>query len=212
MYKLYYYPRNASWAPHLILKDLGLDYKLELVDRKTDAQKSEDYLKLNPTGRIPTLVTDNHVICESAAIALYLCEQHPEGNLLPPLGTIERSLCYQWLFYLTSTLQPELMLYFYPDKHTTNHSLSRSIIEAQEDRVAGMLSILNDQIGHRYYLVGHSISICDYFLFMLCHWASHFKKQPLTFTNLARCLKNLASMETFKAVCALEKTNIDIYK
>ena len=67
MYKLFYYPRNASWAPHLVLKELGVDHELILVDRKTNAHKSEQYMMLNPTGRIPTLIDGDLVIFESAA-------------------------------------------------------------------------------------------------------------------------------------------------
>ncbi|WP_444957948.1 glutathione S-transferase family protein [Microbulbifer sp. ZKSA002] len=212
MYKLFYYPRNASWAPHLILKELGVEFELVLVDRRSEAQKAAEYLELNPTGRIPTLVDGGSALFESAAIALYLCEKHPEAELLPQANSTERALCYQWLFYLTSTLQPELMIYFYPEKHTTNNNSTPSIVEAQEQRITDMYGILNDQIGDREYLVGNKISICDYFLFMLCHWGSGFKTPPIAFPNLARCLRNLASKEAFQAVCTTEGTKLDIYK
>ncbi|MGI5310016.1 glutathione S-transferase family protein [Rheinheimera sp. WS51] len=211
MYKLFYYPGNASFAIHLILKDLGVEYKLEFVDRKSQSQKSKEYLRLNPTGRIPTLLDNGQAIFESGAIALYLAEKHPEHQLLPPLGTTERASCLQWLFYLTSTLQPELMVYFYPEKHTTNATLCQSIVTAQENRIISMYGILNDQLGERDYLIGSSISICDYFLFMLCHWGSEFKFAPMKFPNLARCLKRLAHTETFQEVCATEGASLAVY-
>lgn len=53
-----------------------------LVDRETEAQKSEQYLALNPMGRIPTLVDADLVLFESPAICLYLAEQHPEAKLI----------------------------------------------------------------------------------------------------------------------------------
>lgn len=212
MYKLFYFPRNASWAPHLILKELGVDFELIFVDRKSQSQKTEDYLRLNPTGRIPTLVDGNQAIFESGAIALYLSEKHPEVKLIPSLDTPERALCYQWLFYLTSTLQPELMVYFYPEKHTDNTGYCSSIVAAQEDRITQMFSILDDQIGSNTYLIGNTITICDYFLFMLCHWGSEFKRPPLDFSNLARCLKGLASRVSFQEVCTAEGTSLEIYR
>ncbi len=58
MYQLYYYPLNASMAPHFILEALNVDFQLITVDRKSNAQKSDDYLALNPAGRIPTLIDD----------------------------------------------------------------------------------------------------------------------------------------------------------
>ncbi|WP_256474220.1 hypothetical protein [Microbulbifer okhotskensis] len=65
MYKLFYYPRNASWAPHMILKKMGVEYETILTDRKAVEQKSSEYMRLNPTGRIPKLLDENLIISES---------------------------------------------------------------------------------------------------------------------------------------------------
>jgi glutathione S-transferase len=211
VYKLFYYPRNASWAPHLILKELGVDYQLELVDRKSEAQKSAEYLALNPTGLIPTLVDGDKVLLESAAIGFYLCEKHSETNLLPPIGHPLRQSCFQWMFFLTSTIQSELMIYFYPEKHTTDSKHSNSIITAQEDLIGKGLSLLDQQIAEQNYLVGNQITICDYFLFMMCHWASEIHRPPLHFKNLARVMRSLARRESFKEVCEVEGTSLAIY-
>ena len=83
MYQLYYYPGNASLAPHFVLEEMGVDFELVLVDRKSKAQKSSAYMALNPTGRIPTLVDGNLVIFESPAICLHLCEKNTESKLIP---------------------------------------------------------------------------------------------------------------------------------
>ena len=47
---LYYYPDNASTFPHMLLRELGVPFELRLVDRKQDAQRSAEYLRLNPQG------------------------------------------------------------------------------------------------------------------------------------------------------------------
>lgn len=80
MYHLYYYPCNASLAPHFILKHLPVAHELILVERQSKAQKSPEYLALNPAGRIPTLTFDNQVLFESAAICWFLAETHPDAN------------------------------------------------------------------------------------------------------------------------------------
>ena len=79
MYQLHYFQSNASAAPHMMLEELGQKYDLVLVDRAANAQKSKEYLKINPNGRIPALVDGDLVMFEAAAIALHLVDQHPEA-------------------------------------------------------------------------------------------------------------------------------------
>ena len=74
MYALYYYPGNASLLPHMALREIGATFELRLVDRTQDAQKSPDYLRLNPNGRIPVLIDGDLVLFETAAIVLHLVD------------------------------------------------------------------------------------------------------------------------------------------
>lgn len=211
MYKLFYYPRNASWAPHLLLTEMGVDFDLVLVDRKSNAQKDAEYLKLNPTGRIPTLAFGNKIIYESAAICLFLCEQHPEKNMIPPAGSFERAKFYQWLFYLNASLQPELMIYFYPQKHTLENIGIAQIRAAQENRVIEMLGHIDKELEAKDYLVGDHITACDFVLFMLSHWASGLNTPPISMPNLGGYLKRLAKRDSVRRVCEIESTSLSMY-
>ena len=55
MIELYYFPSNASFAPHVLLQELGVPFQLRLVDRDRDEHKSPEFLKLNPNGLLPAL-------------------------------------------------------------------------------------------------------------------------------------------------------------
>jgi len=208
MYTLYYYPLNASMAPHFVLEEMGIDYKLQLVDRKSNAHKSDDYLSLNPTGRIPTLVDDGSAIFESAAICLHLCDSNPDKSLMPKVSDKNRPLFYQWLMYLNNTVQAELMLYFYPEKHSSKEADINAIMNIQELRITDMFALLDSELIGKDYLVGDSITVCDYFLFMLAVWADEFKQPPLSFKNLSRYLKKLAKRDAVIHVC--EKENLSL--
>lgn len=97
--KLFYFPGNASMAPHFVLEEIGLPFELAFVDRTQEAHKSADYLKLNPNGLIPVLVDGDLVLYETAAICLHLADTHPDKKLAPALGTHERSRFYTWLMW-----------------------------------------------------------------------------------------------------------------
>ncbi len=198
-------------APHFILEELQVDFELVKVDRKTNAQKSSDYLALNPSGRIPTLVADDLVIFESAAICIHLAESHPNSNLLPQVGSPDRPKFFQWLMYLTNTVQAELMVYFYPQKHTRVESESVNIVEAQESRITDMFELLDKELINKEFLIGEKITICDFYLFMLAVWADEMKKPPLAFNNLAKYLRGLAKQQAIINVCQKENLSLADY-
>ncbi len=83
MYKLFYAPGSASMVIHQLLIELNQPVELVLLDFTTDQQKSADFRRLNPQGRVPVLVDDTTVLFESEAIMLYLTEKHQQ---LAPLA------------------------------------------------------------------------------------------------------------------------------
>ena len=105
MLVLYYYPENASLAPHFLLAETGADYALKLVDRSSDAQKLKEYLKLNQVGRIPALVHGDLVQFESHAICICICELDATSRFIRPLGDPARPKFFQWPAYRNNTLQ-----------------------------------------------------------------------------------------------------------
>ena len=199
-------------APHFMLEELNVEFELIKVDRKSNEQKSKDYLVLNPAGRIPTLIDNGQVIFESPAICIHLAESNPQANLIPAIGSPNRALFFQWMMYLTNTVQAELMIYFYPQKHTADEQSIAGMVAVQEKRITEMLALLDHELEGKDYLVGDSISACDFFLFMLAVWADEFKKPPLAFTNLSRYLRKLAQHESIIQVCKKEGLSLADYQ
>jgi glutathione S-transferase len=231
MYQLYYSPGNASIAVHILLaairKTQPIDYELKLVDRDNNWHKSAEYMQLNPTGRIPTFIDTNPqsnsnpqsntndqqplVIFESVAICQYLLDKHPQVNLQPDRASALNGSFYQWLMYLNSTVQSEILLHFYPDRYTRDKDTAPAISAMAELRVTEMFELLDKQLAGVDYLVGDQLSLCDIFLFMIANWASGFNKAPLTMPNLSRYLKQLAQLPLIKETYLKEGKNIDHY-
>jgi glutathione S-transferase len=171
MYVLHYYPSNANLAPHMVLEELGVSYRLELVDRAKGAHKSPDYLELNPAGLIPVLVDDGLVLPESAAICLHLADRHPDGRLAPALGTADRAHYYRWFAYLTNTLQAEILTHSYPERLADDETGAQAIRRHAQQRIAEMLDLIANHLQARGpWLLGATYSAVDPFLFMLCRW------------------------------------------
>lgn len=80
---LYWAAGTCALATHLALEEAGADYRAVRVDFKTEQQRSPEYLKLNPKGRVPALVTGHGVLTETPALLQYVGQRHPQARLLP---------------------------------------------------------------------------------------------------------------------------------
>lgn len=83
MLTLYITPGTCSRASHIALAESGLDYQVSLIRFAEGEQRSPAYLKVNPKGRVPALMTDKGVLTETVALLPYIAQLVPEKNLAP---------------------------------------------------------------------------------------------------------------------------------
>ncbi len=200
MYQLNYFPANANAAPHMLLEEMGVEYTLRLVDRSTNAQKSEEYLKLNPNGRIPTLVDKDLVLFEAAAIVLHLVDQHPDCGLAPKVGMPGRAKFYQWLTFLTNSLQEELMTWQYPERLAGDDAAAREIVKrGAEARASAFLDVIEDHLkANGPFFLGKKLSAADFYLVMLARWARAMGKPPRSRPNIAKLLDKVTALPSVR--------------
>ena len=212
MYQLHYFPSNANAAPHMVLEELGENYELVLVDRAANAQKSNDYLKINPNGRIPTLVDGKLVLFEAAAIVLHLVDRHPQAGLAPKVGTAERAKFYQWMTFLTNSLQEELMIWQYPDRLTGEEAAATEIVKrGAEKRAGAYLDVIEKHLAANGPLfLGESLSAADFYLVMLARWARPMTNPPRSRPAIARLLDKVTALPSVRRAYAREGVTEDI--
>lgn len=193
MYTLYYAPGTASMAPHGVLQESGAPFTLSLVDMAANKQKDPAYLKLNPHGRVPTLVVDGkQPIYESAAICMFLADQHPDAGLAPAVNDMARGLYYQWMAYLTNTLQAACLLLFHPESYTVNEAHSPEIAAKAEAQIREMWGRLDQTLSKGPYLLGDRFSAADIYLHMLYSWMDPSMQLDRTCRNVKRCVDLVA--------------------
>ena len=96
--KLYTNAQSRGLVIEWLLIELGAEFeKIELAYHTE--MKSESYLKINPFGKVPTLVDGDIVIYEMAAICAYLADKFFDQGLAPALDDPKRGLYYRWLFF-----------------------------------------------------------------------------------------------------------------
>ena len=106
MIDLYTDSTPNGWKVSIALEEMALEYKVHHIRIRTGEQKADWYVRLNPNGRIPTIVDkDNNdfAVFESGAILIYLAEK--TGMFLPRDGN-GRSITLQWLMFQMSAIGP----------------------------------------------------------------------------------------------------------
>lgn len=106
MITLYHCPRTRSIRALWMLEEVGCPYTLSIVDIRAGEGKSATYRKLNPHGKVPTLVHDGAVIPDSTAILLYLADAFPAAGLAPGLTDPRRGPYLAWMTYTTGVVEP----------------------------------------------------------------------------------------------------------
>jgi glutathione S-transferase len=215
MLQLYYAPGNASLIVHILLEELAVPFELRLVDRAQAAHKSATYLALNPNGLIPVLVDDESggdagaplVLYETAAICMHLADVHPAAALLPALATPERAHAYKWTLWLANTLQPALVVYFYPERWADDAAGAAAIRAKAEAKIAPMLDQLDAELArHRgAWLLGDRYGIADAYAFVLCRWTRGFARPARSLPHVRPWLDRMLARPAVQRAFATEQ-------
>ncbi|HEX6704417.1 MAG TPA: glutathione S-transferase family protein [Albitalea sp.] len=207
MLQLHYFPSNASMAPHMLLEEIGAPFELRLVDRARGEHKSPEYLRLNPNGLIPVLIDrrgagEPLVLYETAAICLHLADTHPAAGLAPPLRSAARAHCYKWLAWLSNTLQPDLIVYYYPERWADDAAAVAQVKAHAEQRIGTLLEQLDAALsGHgREWLLGDEYSCVDPYALMLCRWTRSFTRPARSWPALGAYLQRVLARPAVRRV------------
>jgi len=109
---LYWSPRSRSFTALWLLEETERPYERVLIDISTGAQKTPDYLAINPMGKVPALRDGEATVAEAAAICAYVAERYPDARLAPPLGDPRRAKYFQWLAFSPGCIEPAIIQIF----------------------------------------------------------------------------------------------------
>ena len=127
-------PVRVLWT----LEELGQRYELTVMTREEG--RGEEHRARHPLGRVPVLQDDQGFVFESAAICLHLADLHPQAGLVPPLGTHDRALVYQWACFAPAELEPPLIeSAIHAERDPERAAAARRRFDAAASAVAGAL-------------------------------------------------------------------------
>ncbi|MEM6677856.1 MAG: glutathione S-transferase family protein [Pseudomonadota bacterium] len=170
---LYSYPDCASHVVRMALEELGAPYRDEVVDFRVEAQRSAQFLALNPRGLVPVLADEvsGATLSETGAILHYLAEW--SGRLAPPVTDgPARAAFLQCLYFLSNTVHADAQLQYYTERYV-GEALAEAARPSVHVRMRAHFALLEEAIAARGgpWLLGTQLSMCDFYLGGCARWS-----------------------------------------
>ena len=175
-YQLSYSPGACSLAPHIVLEDLQLPFKLALVSTMDGSTQSADDLRLNPKGRVPVLVKGDFVLTEAPAILLHLALSHTPGPGLAdliPAAPDALVRCVEWFNWLSGTVHAVAIRQVWrPQSFTQNVTQHTGIIVKGRDNLTDAFAYIEQRLVNAVWAVGVHYSVVDAYLLVFYRWGN----------------------------------------
>ena len=162
--KLYYSRGSCSLAAHIVLEEAGAKFETQRLDLRKGEQKTPEYLKINPKGKVPALqLDDGQVLTENPAIISYVADTHPSAQLLAPPGDFARARAQEWLAWCASQVHRDMGPLF----HNPDDDAQRGIVLKELEQF--------DQWLRGPFVLGETFSAADAYTLVFALWARGFR-------------------------------------
>ncbi len=188
-YHLYAHKNSYAMTTHLMLEELGIDYEVTWFNVHKEEEFPSDFLELNANARVPVLITPEGPVYESAATMMLLSEAHGH-RFMPAENGRQRHLALQWLFYLMSTFQPEVLIQFHPERYfPDDKKLSDALLQASLRELEKFWKVIDDALAVGPYFLGSEYSICDMLFVMQAIWTENQPEDLAAYPNTVRLMR-----------------------
>jgi glutathione S-transferase len=204
MYKLYYSPGACSMAVHIVLEELGVPYKMELVSVQSGATSGPAYLAINPKGRVPALEWNGEILTEVSAILAYLAQSHQETPLLPSDAWLA-GRCHEWLSWLSSEVHPAFAQVWRPERSVVTAGYQPDVQEKGRANIRARLSEIEARLASiSGYVVGDQYTVVNPFLLVYFGWGRYVGLDMAEYPAFSRHANRVSSRKAVRRVLMQE--------
>jgi glutathione S-transferase len=206
MITLYYARGTCALASHLALEYAGAEYRTVRVDFAKKEQRSPEYLRLNPKGRVPALLTEQGVLTETPALLQFISQSFPKATLAPLDDAFLLARVNEFNSYLCSTVHiahaHRMRGYRWVDESDTH------AIEAMQKKVPQSVGecfeLIERELFKGPWVLGETFSVCDMYLFTLAQWMEGDGLDPARFPKVADHRRRMAADPVVIKVLAVQ--------
>jgi glutathione S-transferase len=204
MFKLYYGPGTCARASHIALEEAGADYTTERLDMKNNQQNSAEYLKINPKGRVPTLVTDRGTLTETPAMLAFIAQSFPQAKLAPD-DAFAFAQAQSFNSYLCSTVHINHAHKMRGPRWATEESSFADMKRKVPQTMAASFALIERDMLKGPWVMGEQYTICDPYLFTIASWLEGDSVDIAQFPKVADHYQRMSARPAVQKVLAEEK-------
>ena len=169
---LYFSPGSCSLAVHIVLEELGLPFSLELASTSDGTTRSPEYLRVNPKGRVPVLVSGDFVLTEAPAILMHLAATNRAAGLIPASPEAMARIG-EWFNWLSGSVHAVAVRQVWrPETFTTDAGQHAAIVEKGRESLRRAFSLIEDRLSGANCAVGSAYSVVDPYLLVFYRWGN----------------------------------------
>lgn len=178
--QLYMAPGTCGRVSCIALEEAGAEFETVLIRFMRGEHKSPEFKKLNPKGKVPTLVVDGEALTENVAILTHLNERYPDANLLPqPADKLSKVRQLADLSFCATTLHPIVTRIRMPNIFAVEDA-ARSVWEMGCESMNEHFDLINQRLSGQNWWYGDQWSVMDAYLYWV-YWrceGAHYDVSP----------------------------------
>lgn len=204
MIKLYWASGTCALASHIALEESGAKYETIKLNFSQGDQRKPDYLKVNPKGRVPALITERGVVTETPAILAWIAQTHPQAKLAPA-DAFDFAAAQAFNSYLCSTVHPAHAHRPRAARWSDDPAAQKTMQAKVPQNMSDCFTLIESDMLKGPWVMGAAYSICDPYLYTISGWLESDGVDIAKFPRVHDHYKRMNERAAVKAVMAVHQ-------
>ena len=168
MLKLYFAPGACSTASHIGLEESGAKFDGQALSFAKSEQKTPEYLRINPRGRVPALVVDEGTIVENTAILDFIAAKY--APQLMPKDPVQRARAISLMAWFSNNVHPAFTHISRPERFATDAAVFDHLKATGRDNFHTALKEIDGILAGKQWILGDAFSVVDGYALVFYGW------------------------------------------
>jgi glutathione S-transferase len=204
MLKLYYAPGACSTASHIGLEESGAKFEGQVLSFAKNEQKSPEYLKINPRGRVPALVVDEGAIVENTAILDYVAGKF--APQLMPKDPVAHARAISLMAWFSNNVHPAFTHIGRPERFATDPAVFDHLKATGRTNFLAALKEIDGILAGKQWILGDQFSVVDGYALVFYGWGKRIELPMAELKNYTAWKDRMLARPAVKRVLEREQS------